>query len=396
MAAATPAGTQTAARMFLGVTGTKYPYSAFRASRGWDYDVRKRQAKSSAISLRASAISASWSRASPTMRSTCSIPTGRGDELEYRRPAHQGLYARRDPRPAFLPLLHRDRPRQRQAGARAADRPRTGPLRRRRLARPQGRHRSSGPASSSIRSARTASWSALPRSPATSPSAARPSSSSKQMQKQLAESQKIDALGQLTGGVAHDFNNMLMIISGSIHTLRKGAGDDAKDAARADGDRDGGQARRGADQPASHLRAPPERQSAVHRCRRTHQCRARRARHRRRRRRDAGVRYRRRTLAGDGRHRRIRDRAGQSRHQCPRRHAGRRRYHRRRAQRTLGDEDQSPAIMSRSPSRTPAPASRPTCSTRCSIRSSPPSRSARAPGLACRRCTALRTRPAAR
>jgi PAS domain S-box-containing protein len=49
-----------------------------------------------------------------------------------------------------------------------------------------------------------------------------------QMQKHLAEAQKLDALGQLTGGVAHDFNNILMIISGSLHFLRKSAGGDPK------------------------------------------------------------------------------------------------------------------------------------------------------------------------
>ena len=49
-----------------------------------------------------------------------------------------------------------------------------------------------------------------------------------QMQQRLAESQKLDALGQLTGGVAHDFNNMLMVISGSLHFLKKSVGNDAK------------------------------------------------------------------------------------------------------------------------------------------------------------------------
>jgi PAS domain S-box-containing protein len=42
-----------------------------------------------------------------------------------------------------------------------------------------------------------------------------------QMQRQLADSQRLDALGQLTGGVAHDFNNFLMIVSGNVHRIKK-------------------------------------------------------------------------------------------------------------------------------------------------------------------------------
>jgi PAS domain S-box-containing protein len=52
------------------------------------------------------------------------------------------------------------------------------------------------------------------------------------VQRQLAESQKMDALGQLTGGVAHDFNNLLMIVTGHIQTLKQAVPSDSK-AARA-------------------------------------------------------------------------------------------------------------------------------------------------------------------
>ncbi len=156
-------------------------------------------------------------------------PDGRVTNWNAGAAAHQGLLARRDHRRAFQPLLHARGLRRGSSRASARDGAGDRPLRGRRLARAQGRHAVLGERRASTRSTTTtAKLIGFAKITRDMTEKRETQLRLEESREQLFRSQKMEALGQLTGGLAHDFNNLLTAILGATDLAMRNLDDPRK------------------------------------------------------------------------------------------------------------------------------------------------------------------------